>query len=418
MNQPVRIIIAGTGDRGSTYAKYAESFPEEVNVVGIAEPRDHIRQRIGDLHNVAEENRFLDWADMVKAPKFADAVIISLQDALHVDAAIAFADKGYHILLEKPMATSLEDCYRIIEAVKRNNIIFSVCHVLRYTSYTKALKKLLDSKVIGNIVTIDHIEPVGFWHQAHSFVRGNWGNTDRSTFMLLAKSCHDLDWLRYVIGKPCRSVVSFGGLKYFKEENRPANGGERCLSCEAEPTCPYSARRIYFRFYEQGLRGWPLTVLTQDVTAENITHELKTGPYGKCVFLCDNDVVDHQTVMLKFDDDITANFTMTAFTPSTGRKTHICGTKGYIYGDSKTITVHDFLSDKSTEIDPQKDDNEVLNGHGGGDNGVMKNFVEAVAKNDPSIILTGPDVTLESHEMVFLAEKSRLTSEIQHFKRD
>ena len=405
---PVRLIVVGAGSRGSGYATYARHHPEELQIVGVAEPRDFYRERLADDYDIPYDNIAVDWRELAARPRFADGVIITTQDAMHAEPAVAFANLGYHVLLEKPMAPNPDDCRRIVDAAKRNDIIFAVCHVMRYTSYTQQLKAILDAGRIGEIVSIEHLEPVGYWHQAHSFVRGNWRNEAESSPMLLAKSCHDLDWLRYLIGKPCVQVSSFGSLKHFRPEEAPEGAGERCLECAVEPVCPYSAVKIYLGRVRRGETGWPVNVLTPDVTLEGVTEALRTGPYGRCVYGCDNDVVDHQVVNLLFANGATASFTMTAFTRQRDRETHIFGTRGEIYGNGSTIQIYDFLTDQTETIQTDRaSDGSILTGHGGGDYGIMQRFVTALATDDRSQILSGPDETLETHLMVFAAEAAR-----------
>ncbi|KXH69972.1 MAG: oxidoreductase [Candidatus Thorarchaeota archaeon SMTZ-45] len=405
--RPVEIVIVGAGDRGNVYASYAIEHPDLVKVVGVAEPRDFHRQRMVKEHGIPPENVFTDWKDLAERERFADAVVIATQDSMHLGPAIAFADKGYHMLLEKPIAPDEDSCKRIIQAVLDNKILFAVGHVLRYTRYTKKLKEIIASGVIGDVVSLHRLEPVGYWHQAHSFVRGNWRREDESSSMLLAKSCHDLDWIRYIVGKSCRAVSSFGSLFHFKKENKPEGAGDSCTKCDYEPNCPYSAKKIYLGFFEDGNYGWPVSVITPEVTKENIMEAITTGPYGRCVYECDNDVVDHQVVTMEFDGGITASFTMTAFTEAGGRRTSIFGTSGEINGDGTTIKVFDFLSDTAKIYDTTHDNPMPLEGHGGGDYGLIKAFVEAVSESDAERILSGPEETLESHLMVFAAEKSR-----------
>ena len=192
-------------------------------------------------------------------------------------------------------------CRRIVAAVKEANVTFAVCHVLRYTAFTRKLKEVLNTGVIGDIVSIQHLEGLQHWHQAHSFVRGNWRNEAESSFMLLAKCCHDLDWLRYVMGFKCLKAHSFGSLFHFNKANQPAGAADRCVECPAgvEAFCPYSALKIYLRDRVfKGNTGWPTAVLTTDLTPEGVLKALQEGPYGRCVYACDNDVVDHQTVNL------------------------------------------------------------------------------------------------------------------------
>jgi len=403
----------GAGDRGSGYATYAREHPDLARVVGVAEPRDFYRNEMAATYDIAPDNVFTDWRQAAERDKLADAVIIATQDAMHTEPALAFAAKGYHMLLEKPMAPNAADCRRIVSAVESDGTIFAVGHVMRYTAYTQTLKALLDSGRIGEVVSIQHFEPVGYWHQAHSFVRGNWGNEGDSSSMLLAKSCHDLDWLHYMMGVSCTRVSSFGSLMHFTRDNQPAGAADRCLDCAVEPTCPYSAKRIYLGRLANGQAGWPVDVVTPDLTAEGLTEALRTGPYGRCVYACDNDVVDHQVVNMEFDGGRTATFTMTAFNQAGHRKTRLFGTKGEITGDGNTLHVFDFLTDRTEVIDTEAPEAGILGGHGGGDYGLMSAFIDAVASGDRTRILSGPAETLESHLMVFAAERARRNGTVE-----
>ena len=412
----VKILIVGCGARGSGYGRFVLQCPERAKVVAIAEPIAERLNAVGDAHNVPPEYRFNSWEDVARLPRLADAVLICTQDQMHEAPAIAFAQLGYDILLEKPMAPTAESCRRIVTAVKKAGVLFAVCHVLRYTAYTRKLKEVLASGAIGEIINIQHLEPVGYWHQAHSFVRGNWRNEEESSFMLLAKCCHDVDWLRYVMNRPCRQVQSFGTLKHFRPECAPKGATARCLDCPAdiEKNCPYSAIKIYLRDrLDKGHSGWPVNVLAHEVTRETILDALRNGPYGRCVYACDNDVVDNQVVNMIFDNGSTISMTMTAFNAHSGRLTRIFGTRGSIDTDSNTMTLFDFLTDKKTVIDTAvKNDGGILSGHGGGDGGLMDAFISAVAEQDPSKILSGTDETLESHLMVFAAEESRKNGKV------
>ncbi len=404
----ISLIVVGAGSRGTGYAKFAAANPGRLEIVGVAEPRDFYRNEMAREYNIPEKNIFKSWEDLAKRKRFADGVIIATQDKMHTEPAIKFAKKGYHIMLEKPMAPTARECEKIVQVAKKKNIIFAVCHVLRYTNYTSALKKLIDSGAIGDIISMQHIEEVGWWHQAHSFVRGNWRNEKESSPMLLAKSCHDLDWISYIMGHKCECISSFGSLKHFRREEKPKGAGTRCLECGYEPSCPYSAIKFYITDkLEKGYTDWPVNVLTPIVTKENILTALKEGPYGRCVYECDNDVVDNQVVNMLFEGGRTATFTMTAFAKG-GRKTRIFGSKGEIYGDSSKIEIFDFLTQKTETINTNASEGSVLGGHGGGDGKLMDSFVAAIAEDTPSRILSGPDATLESHLMVFSAEKSRI----------
>ena len=406
-SKPVKLLIIGAGGRGKGYSTFAQQFPERAKVVGVAEPRFEHRQFMEDTYSIPEENIFLDWRQAAEKPKLADAVIISTQDSMHIEPAIAFARKGYAILLEKPMAPNEEDCTRIVDEVKRVGVLFAVCHVLRYTRYTKMLKEIVDKGTIGDLVSIQHLEPVGYWHQAHSFVRGNWRNEQQSSFMLLAKSCHDLDWIRYILGARCVSVASFGTLQHFRKENQPAGASDNCMTCQVEENCPYSAKRLYLTMIENGYTGWPVDVLVVEPTVESINEALRNGPYGRCVYACDNDVVDNQVVNMLYEGGKTATFTMTAFTEMTHRKTRLFGTRGEIFGDGVDISIFDFLTNERSTISTLSQDGSILGGHGGGDFGLMDSFIRAVAENNPDLILSGADESLETHRMVFASEKAR-----------
>ncbi len=407
--KPVTAVVAGAGGRGKTYATFAQEHPDRLKIVGVAEPHPYNRQFMADTYALSSDCVFSDWQELAGQPRMADVAIIATQDAMHLGPALAFAGLGYNILLEKPMAPNEADCQKIVKAAKEAKVLFAVCHVMRYTHYTQVLKQVVDSGAIGEVVSMQHLEPVGYWHQAHSFVRGNWRNEKESSFMLLSKSCHDLDWMRYIMGEACESLSSFGSLKHFKRSEKPAAAGEalRCVDCAYEAQCAYSAKKIYLGRLAHGDDGWPVNVLNPHPTVETVTAALESGPYGRCVYECDNDVVDNQVVTMQFAGGKTAVFTMTAFNQAANRKTRIFGTRGELFGDGDTIQVFDFLTDQTRTISTEMDDDSAMGGHGGGDYGLMDHFVAAVAAKDPSMILSGPDESLETHRMVFAAERAR-----------
>jgi predicted dehydrogenase len=403
----VTLLICGAGDRGTSHGLNARDSAENARVVGVAEPREFHRNRAASTHGIPEANVFTDWREMAARDRFADAVVITTQDRMHVEPLKAFAAKGYHILLEKPIAPSEAECEEVITAVKDAGVVFGVGHVLRYTDYNQKIKEILDAGAIGDIVSIQHLEPVAYWHQAHSYVRGNWRNEAESSFMLLAKSCHDIDLIHYFMNEKCTAISSFGSLKHFRPENKPDGASDRCVSCAVESTCPYSAKKIYLGWLAEGHTDWPVNVVDPEPTEESLLEALRTGPYGRCVYACDNDVVDNQVVNMTFAGGQTATFTMTAFTKRQGRQTQIFGTRGQLTGDSRTISVYDFLTDRTTTIDTAAGAGDITGGHGGGDYNLMKRFVEAVRHTDQGMLLTGADETLASHRMVFAAEQAR-----------
>jgi len=408
----LNLLVVGAGQRGRAYAKYALDNPERVKVVAVAEPRDFYRNNMASQHQIDSCQVFVDWKDAAAKGKIADAVVIATQDKMHTAPAVTFSNLGYDILLEKPMATTPEECRAIVESIHRNKNLFAVAHVLRYTPYTKKMRQIVDSGRIGDIVNIQCLEPVGYWHQAHSYVRGNWRNEKESTFMLMAKSCHDLDWIRYFAGAKCKMVSSFGNLKHFRKECKPAGAGMRCVECAVESNCPYSAKKIYLGMFKNGHTQWPVSYITTDISENGISEALRNGPYGRCVYECDNDVVDHQVVNMEFANGVTASFTMTAFTPFLHRQTKLFGTRGQITGNGESIEIYDFLTDKTEKIQVLTSDGGITGGHGGGDNGLMDSFVDAYHSKDDKKILSGPAETLETHLMVFAAEQSRKEARI------
>ncbi|MBT3193491.1 MAG: Gfo/Idh/MocA family oxidoreductase [Verrucomicrobia bacterium] len=406
------IFIIGAGDRGSGYAAALRKWPERVRIVGVAEPREAYREAFVREYGIPADNVFACWRGAAERERFADAVLICTQDALHADPAVAFARKGYHILLEKPMATTADDCRRIVEAVEVSDVLFAVCHVLRYTPYTHRLKDLIARGRIGDPVSIQHLEPVGYAHQAHSFVRGNWRNEAESTFMLLAKSCHDLDWLSYVMGQPIRRVSSFGSLFHFRPENRPANAAQRCTDCALAGDCLYSAGKVYSEIFNHDIAPAVLRIVNPDTSEEALREALRTGPYGRCVYACDNDVVDHQVVNMEFGNGTSGVFTMTAFTEMHKmRQTRIFGTRGQIVGDGESLDVHDFLTD-TTERIAGLADSAAWEGHGGADQNMIDAFVDALESGDQNILLSGPEETLMTHLAVFAAEQARREKQV------
>jgi predicted dehydrogenase len=410
--QKPSIIVVGAGGRGQTYSDYVRRHPEEAEIVAVCEPREDYRRKMAEGFAIPGNMQFSSWEEIVDRPKLADIAMICTQDRMHREPAVALAHKGYHLLLEKPMATNEADCVAIRNAAKEAGVTLAVCHVLRYTMTNRTIKAMLDSGVIGRVHNIQLLEPVGYWHQAHSFVRGNWRNEGESSPMLLAKSCHDMDLLTYFMPGRCRKVSSFGSLSHFTRENQPTGAADRCTECpaEIESNCPYSAIKVYIRRSNGDYAAWPAGIISFEGTYESTMKAIEEGPYGRCVYACDNDVVDHQVVQLEFDDGAVASFTMSAFNPAqNGREIYIMGDRGCIQADDTGIFHTDFLTDERRKVDVD----EFGGGHGGGDDGLMQSFLKAMREGDPSTITSGPDVSLRSHMIVFAAERSRKNGTIQ-----
>ena len=405
LDKPVTVMVIGAGSRGRTYARYAEKFPGSMKVVGVADLNPNRRSAMAKKHGIPKENQFAHFNDALSGKKIADAVVISTPDNLHYEPCMKALALGYHVLLEKPVAPTEKECRDILKQARKYDRIVAVCHVLRYAPYFVALKQVLDSGAIGDIVSIQHMEPIQYAHMAHSYVRGNWPLADKTTPIILAKSCHDLDILRWLIGKPCQTIAAEGSLHLFRPENAPKGAPERCTDgCPHESECPYSAIDIY----ERRKRHLGVFDLPRKDPAL-IREKLKTTNYGRCVFRCNNDQCDHYVAIMKFEGDITASFTMDAFTPWGGRRTRIMGTEGFIEGDMKTFTFYDFRSGHKSVWDQKV--SEVAeykgSGHGGGDHLLARDFVRAVSAGDEKLLSSTIDVSIESHVMGFMAEKSR-----------
>lgn len=398
---PKRIAILGAGGRGTGFANLIKQYSYLGVVTAVAEPREAYREAMVKNHDIPRHQVFSDWREFVARPAMADAVVIATMDRDHVGPAVACMELGYDVLLEKPMATSLEDCQAIEAAQRRSGRIVAVCHSLRYQKGFRKVKELIAGGAIGELVTLDQIEQVTYWHQAHSFVRGNWGQEAPATFMLMAKSCHDIDYISYLVDRPCLKVSSFGALNYFRRDKAPAGSADRCTdACPLEPSCTYSAIKAYVH----GNRTeWPATVVSPDHSYEAHLEAIRKGPYGRCVWKCDNDVVDHQTVNMLFEGNVTVTFTMTAFAMDHGRRIRAHGTLGDLFFDQDSITVKTFADKNVTRIDIGAE----AGGHGGGDNRVMREWLQALHSRDDRHLVANAQESLKTHAIVFAAEKSR-----------
>ncbi|MEZ0348762.1 MAG: Gfo/Idh/MocA family oxidoreductase [Thermus sp.] len=399
-----RILFLGAGNRGFAYARHATALGAAV--VGVAEPRRERREAFQKAFGV--ERAFTTWQEALDAPRIGEAAIVALPDRLHKEAAVALMEKGYHLLLEKPIAPTWPEVEEVAKAKAKTGRLVAVAHVLRYTPYAQALKALLREGAIGEVVSAQHLEPVGHWHYAHSFVRGNWRKEAESSFFLLAKSVHALDWLLFLLPGEVARVASFGGLYHFRPERRPAGAAERCLACPegVERRCPFSAKRIYLEAFDRGERGWPLDVVAFPLTRENLLRALEEGPYGECVYLGRNDVADHQVVVLEYKDGKTASFHTEGLSRMRFRETRLFGTEGELYGDGRYLRLSHFVKgERVVDLELERE-GSVRTGHGGGDFGLMRAFLQAVAKEDESLLEPFPEAVY-AHRLAFLAEEGR-----------
>ncbi|RED61901.1 Gfo/Idh/MocA family protein [Cohnella phaseoli] len=413
----ITVALIGAGQRGFNYAEYALQNPYEMQIAAVAEPTAARREAFRERHRLPEDRVFAHWDELFAGPKLADAVMICTQDQQHFEPTMKALEAGYHVLLEKPMSSSPEECLAMGDMAARMNRVFSICHVLRYTNFFSTIKGLLDQGKIGKLMSITHNENVGYWHQAHSFVRGNWRRKDESSPMILAKSCHDLDILLWLAGADCTRVSSFGSLAHFTSENAPEGAPLRCLDgCPASEECLYYAPKLYLT----DNTDWPTSAISDDISYEARYKALQEGPYGRCVYRCDNDVVDHQVVNLEFDNAVTVAFTMSAFTREISRTIKLMGTKGEIRGamEKNEIEILHFGSGKTERIVFEDRGGHV--GHGGGDWGLMRDFLRLVQADGGQQGLTSADRSVQSHMIAFAAEQSRVagkTLELAEFVR-
>ena len=417
-----KVLVIGAGGRGLTYAKHMAALKEDYRIIAVAEPDDGRRTYMQKAYGIDEQMCHLSWEEFLSRPKFADLAVIATMDQDHFAPAMAAIEKGYDLLLEKPMGATPEECVAIARAAKEKGVLVLVCHVLRFSPYFRALKSLIDQGRVGRIMHIHADECVGNLHQSHSFVRGNWGNSDRSTPMIVQKTCHDMDMLQWLIGKDCTRVHSFGELTYFTKDNMPKGATERCTDgCPHADTCYYNAAKLYHGekdgFSQSFIRsavGTPTAPNTEEVD-----RMLQESNFGRCVFRCDNNVVDHQSVNLEFAGGETVSFCMSAFNKG-GRHIHIMGTDGTITGTSSDdfVTVYGFQTRTSETVNIRDaiTDDSIDSGHGGGDYGIVCALRDRLNGKMDNVSICTIDETCRNHLIAYAAEESRLTGKVINMK--
>ena len=412
----MKFVLIGAGQRGMIYAKYALEMGHEI--AAVAETDEVKRQIAGDLFGIPAERRFFNGKDLLALPKLGDAAIIATMDRDHYREAIPAMEKGYHLLLEKPISPDPEETLAIEECAVRTGRHVTVCHVLRYSPFFRALKKAVTDGKIGRVITIQHNENIGNFHIAHSFVRGNWRRSDLASPLVMQKSCHDMDLMVWLTGSKCESISSFGDLTYFKAENAPENAAERCAECPLKDSCRFSAYRCYLPI----AGDWPATVLTEDQSEEGLREAIRTGPYGRCVYHCDNNVCDHQVSILRFTNGVTATFNLSGFTNRMTRTIKIMGENGEIRASEadNVIEITHFASNWKEEAETEIiRPEESTSGHSGGDSGIVEDFL-SMLEGKLSESSTDIHESVESHMMACAAEEARLTGNvisIEDFRR-
>ncbi len=405
----MKIALVGAGQRGMIYSEYVYET-KKADIVAVVEPDDKKRSAAAQKFGIPLGMQFKRIEDFYQIGRIADAVIIASMDRDHYEQVMAALDLGYDILLEKPISPDPKECLKIQDKANRKGSKVIVCHVLRYTNFFAAIKEIIDSGELGKVITIQHNENVGNYHIAHSFVRGNWRRSDLSSPLIMQKSCHDMDILAWLVGSEASRISSFGSLRYFKEENAPADSSDRCLTCKAAKDCRFDARKAYLPV----AGSWPALVLTQDQTEEGILKALEEGPYGRCVYRCDNDVCDNQVVLIEFKNDVTVSFNLSGFTNKISRTIKVMCENGEIRGDDSLnqIEVTKFSSNAIDGFEQKVIHTGLTQGgHGGGDVALMDDFIcqlEADSNNSRSSITQ----SVESHVMAYAAEQSRITGEI------
>ncbi len=404
----MKFVLIGAGQRGMIYAAYAREKGHEI--AAVAEPDETKRRIAGEAFGIPEARRFRHGEELLAEPKLGDAAIIATMDRDHYRQAIPAMEKGYHLLLEKPISPVPEETLSIEETAVRTGRHVTVCHVLRYSPFFRELKNAAASGKIGKVITIQHNENIGNFHIAHSFVRGNWRRSELASPLIMQKSCHDMDLLVWLAGSKCESVASFGDLTYFTAKNAPEGAAKRCCDCPLKDTCRFSAYKCYLPV----AGNWPAAVLTEDQTEAGLREAIRTGPYGKCVFHCDNNVCDHQVSILRFRNGVTATFNLSGFTNRMARTIKIMGEEGEIRA-SEADNVIEITRFASTGVEEPETEvirpRESTSGHSGGDSGIVEDFL-AMLEGRLSESATDIHESVESHMMACAAEEARVTGTV------
>jgi predicted dehydrogenase len=407
----LKLALIGAGQRGKIYAEYAY-MNQRAEIIALVEPNEERRVIARECFRIKPEMVFDNEHDFFSLGKICDAVIVASMDKDHFETAIKALDIGYDMLLEKPISPNPVECLKIQEKADLLGRKVIVCHVLRYTSFYRTVKEIIDSGVLGKIITIQHNENIGNFHMAHSFVRGNWRNSGLSSSLIMQKSCHDMDLLAWLVESEAKRISSFGDLRYFSQGYAPSGSGERCLDCLVSENCRFDAKKAYLPI----LGEWPATVVSVDQSEEGLLEALKTSQYGRCVYRCDNDVCDNQVSLIEFKNKVTVTFNLSAFTNRMCRTFKIMCENGEIRGDDG-LNKLEVIHFSSNQVDSREmkviTPMQAEGGHGGGDAALMEDFLRIMElKENESDSRTSIDKSVESHIMAYAAEKSRLTSKV------
>lgn len=426
MKKPVHVIIVGAGHRSMIYASHADTHPDEMKIVGVADPDPVRRTMVQEKYHFSDEMCFESAEELAAKGKLADAVINGTMDQQHVQTTIPLLMAGYDVLLEKPFAVNEEEMKTLIDAAKECQRKVMICHVLRYTPFYRAVKQAIIDGEIGEIMNIQMTEHVSYHHMAASYVRGKWASEKIcGAPMLLAKSCHDIDLMMWMMeGTKPVSLSSFGSNFIFQREKKPENAGNRCLmDCPIEENCMYSAKKNYLEPpYRWGFYVW------ESLEGKNADEQMKDkslredNPYGRCVWECERDGnVDHQSVLIQFANGATGTFNMIGNTARPERNIHIIGTKGEIKGtfDDSCFVIRkpcpeepNGYTEKEIGLNVFGDMTGMQGGHGGGDALISEDFVKYICDEEVSISCTALEVSVLGHLAVFRAERARKENQI------
>ncbi|MGY8823539.1 MAG: Gfo/Idh/MocA family protein [Candidatus Latescibacterota bacterium] len=424
MSTPLKAIIVGAGHRAITYASYAESHPDELEIVGVADPTPLRREQTAARFSLTDDQCYESAEQLAALPKRADFIINGTMDHQHVPTSLPLLERGYDMLLEKPFATSEEEMEQLVEAARRNQAKVAICHVLRYTPFYATIRQKVADGAIGEVLSVQAVEHVSYHHMAVGFIRGKWSQKDHChSPMLMAKSCHDLDmisWMKSGV-QPTR-ISSFGSNFQFRPEKAPENSGTRCLvDCPIESECLYSARKHYIDHPERwSFYVWDSLEHIEKPSMEEKMASLKTSPYGQCVWKTDMDVVDHQSVAIEFADGCTATLNMIGGTAKPSRSIHLVGTKGEIQGnmeDSTFVLRHIDprpgceYSEEIIDVNVQGDMTGAQGGHGGGDMRLVEDFIKVLNGSAPSISSTPIADSISGHRIGFIADRAMHTGQ-------
>lgn len=423
-NRPITAIIVGAGHRSFVYSELAKTNPEMLKIVGVADPNPIRRKKAMDYFGFKEDMCFENAEELAKKGKLADTVINGTMDEQHLETSVPLLDAGYDMLLEKPFAPNEEEMRQIVNCAKKNNSKVMICHVLRYTPFYYAIKERIVNGEIGDIINIQTTEHVSYHHLSTSYIRGKWANSDKChTSMLLAKCCHDLDIIMWMMSetKP-KQISSFGGKFQFKPENAPKEAGTICMKdCPLVDTCVYSTKRLYIDHPDRwAFYVWDALEGKKNVSIDDKIALMKSdSPYARCIYKCDNNVVDHQSVLINFESGATGTHNMVGGSAEPRREIHIIGTKGEIFGNFEESKFTVLKIDPSPEAHNEECDVEEVDlrvtgdmvgaygGHGGGDERLAADFVKFIRGEKPSLACTSIFDSVAGHLSVYLADKSR-----------